>query len=160
MEVYTSLPIGVAAGGGAAYVMESDGSKVDIQTFIAQLEADRKPGAPTFDEYVASLERLPNGQIDVAALMRPPQGDRSAEGLKWHPAIGYHKDLGEAYWAGKRLTFAKIKQIQAVCDANHVSAAAAVLREMEGWTIQAVQNYFNDAKLRAPPLHFATEPPF
>jgi len=98
-----------------------------------------------FGKFEFSLPRLPNGEVDYEAYNQPPQGDRSAEGLKWHPALGYHKDLGEESWAGKTLTYPKLVQIQAYCSAWDMDLD---VRTMQHWTVTQVKDYFEG---RGPP---------
>ena len=94
----------------------------------------------SFEAFFAAVPRTADGQIDIDALNKPPQGDRSAEGLQWNPTLGYHRpDAGKEYWAGKPLTFVKLKQIQAMCDAYDLEIE---LETMKHWSVSQAKNYF------------------
>jgi len=90
-------------------------------------------------DFFMHLPRLPNGQLDIDKLNQPPQGDRSAEGFQWNPTLGYHVDIGEAYWEGKMLTYVKLKQIQAICGAYDVEVD---VDKMKHWTVSQAKDYF------------------
>jgi len=92
-----------------------------------------------FSTFVLGLPRTLDGSVDLAALNQPPQGDRSAEGLQWNPTLGYHRDLGEAFWEGQPLSYLKLKQLQAVCNAYDVSID---VDKMQHWTVTQATDYF------------------
>jgi len=95
--------------------------------------------AKSFDDFLAGLKRDAAGNVDIEDLKRPPHGDRSEEGLKWSPTLGYHKDTDEEYWEGKALSYIKLKQIQAVCNAFDVEVD---VETMQNWTVAQAKAYF------------------
>ena len=68
------------------------------------------PDTEGLQELMESIPQLPDGSIDLNWFLTLPQGDRSAEGYMYNPTLGYHKDIGEAFWEGKALTYVKLKQ--------------------------------------------------
>jgi len=103
------------------------------------------PDTEGLQELMESIPQLPDGSIDLNWFLTPPQGDRSAEGYMYNPTLGYHKDIGEAFWEGKALTYVKLKQIQAIAslpDNDKAYDMEVETNAMQHWDCQQALAYF------------------